>query len=342
MQTPLTIEHRIYPIKTIEEFHGSVVPFEVRSYQEDYSLAQKGSGFFDLSDWGVIEVSGPDAQDYLQRMTTVNFKVLSSDSVASGAFLTGRGGVVVLGTFRKVRENAFLFYVTPNQTQKALEHIEKFHFQEKLEVKDRTQELALLGLWNWNESVEPMKVQSAKIGGWGVSLWQDQRRKSLVWCEVPRNEGQSIIAELINRGFSFLGMHLFHFLRVRSGLPWVGWEVSENDLVLEANLEDAVARNKGCYPGQEVVERIFTYGQVNRKLLKVELFSQNAYSLPQTPLELSLEDIEVGQLMSVLADPGNANRAFGLAYIKKAYWNSKENIPVTSGVELKIITDDWE
>jgi|688.fasta_scaffold206207_1 folate-binding protein YgfZ len=337
MQTPLTIENHLFPIHSIKEFHGSIVPFEVKSYTEDYLLSQKGSGFFDLSDWGIIEISGPDAKDYLQRMTTINFKSFPDDSVASGAFLTGRGGVVVLGCFRKSKEDSYLFYVSPNQTQKAIEHIEKFHFQEKLEVKDKTGELALLGLWNWKDVSESMKVQTAKMGESRLILWRDQRQDNLVWCEVPRNQGRELLLALHRSGFAFLGMHLFHFFRAESGLPWVGWEVADTDLILEANLEGSVARNKGCYPGQEVVERIFTYGQVNRKLLRTELFSESPFVLPNTPTDLKWGDQVIGQLMSVIADPGKAGRAVGLAYIKKPYWASKEFIRVNPSVELKIM-----
>lgn len=309
MQTPITLQNPIFPIKTIQEFRGSLVPFEVASYQEDFESSKKG-GFFDLTDWGVIEISGVDATDYLQRMSTANIKKLAREESVEGAFLTGKGTIISLGTFLKKQDDCYWFCVSPDQTEKTLQHLEQFHFQEKLEIKDKTQELAVLGLWNPPGDYHQVVVQ--------------------------RKEAEKTFQDLKRQGLSFLGMHLYHFLRVQRGLPWVGWEVSDADLILEASLDQAVARNKGCYPGQEVVERIFTYGQVNRKLLRVELYLKEPGVLPVTPQEFKKGSESVGKLMSAIQCPEDVQKSVGLAFVKKGFWESKESFSLDSGIKLKL------
>jgi folate-binding protein YgfZ len=318
---PITIEKKLFPVKKIIEFHGETIAYEVETFSKDFENSEQG-GFFDLSNWGVIEIAGPDSLDYLQRMSTANMKPLTVGFNASGAFLTGKGTLISIGTFLCVEANRFLFIVSPNQTENALTHLEMFHFQEKIEIKDRTSELALIGLWR---SKENLLKQS----------WQSSREKNLSYALLPRDEYGKVILELHKQGLAFLGMRLFHYFRIQAGLPWMGWEVGPADLVLEAGLDDFVARNKGCYPGQEVVERIFTYGQVNRKLMRVKIEGQGLESVPQEQ-EIKQDDgTVVGTLKSLMANPKLEDPGFGLAYVRKAFWESTAEFRTDIGLKIK-------
>lgn len=289
--------------------------------QRDYELAQSG-GYFDLSDWGVIEVQGPDSKDFLQRLSTVNLKTMEDGQLVPGAFLTGRGTVVVFGNLLRIHSERYLWMTAPNQRQLSLEHFEKFHFQERLEIKDCTATFALVGFWN-------KKPPGLK------NIWGDAWRPSLFWHLFERAQLAHHLKEWQAQGFSPLGMQLFHFFRVQAGIPWLGWEVSETELVLEAGLEKAVARNKGCYPGQEVVERIFTYGQVNKKLLRVSLELSSPH-VPQAPdLEILRGTEKIGQLKSILIQPKNQSQAVGLAYIKKSFWESDEVVQINPFIRIR-------
>ncbi|NBT58160.1 hypothetical protein EBT16_05185, partial [bacterium] len=224
MQIPITIKKQLFPIQKVEELFGEEVPFEIETYEADWENAKTG-GFFDLSCWGVIEISGPDALDYLQRMSSANVKSLEVQSSTPGTFLTGKGTLVAMGTFWRPDSQRFLFTVSPNLIEKTLAHLEMFHFQEKLEIKNRTSDLAVIGLW---------KVPSSVL----ESSWHETRVPDLSYLVVNRIELEPKLLELSRKKLPFLGMHVFHYLRVRAGLPWMGWEVSEADLVLEAGLED--------------------------------------------------------------------------------------------------------
>ena len=83
MQIPITIEKKLFPVQKEEVLTGEKVPFEIVSYQTDWEKSEQG-GFFDLSCWGLIEVSGPDASNYLQRMSSINIESLAVNSSVCG------------------------------------------------------------------------------------------------------------------------------------------------------------------------------------------------------------------------------------------------------------------
>ena len=58
-------------------------------------------------------------------------------------------------------------------------------------------------------------------------------------------------------------------LRLEAGVPWAGVDMDESVLVIEAGLDHALSFSKGCYLGQEVVERITARVHVNRRLVGV-------------------------------------------------------------------------
>ena len=69
-------------------------------------------------------------------------------------------------------------------------------------------------------------------------------------------------------GIKAVGSHAREALRIEAGLPKAGPDLNEEIVPPEANLEGkAFSLNKGCYPGQEVVARMDTYGNVRRHLV---------------------------------------------------------------------------
>ena len=65
---------------------------------------------------------------------------------------------------------------------------------------------------------------------------------------------------------SWVGAEAQNILRIEAGIPRYGVDFNEDNLLLEVGIDYAVSFNKGCYLGQEVVERIRSRGHVNKKL----------------------------------------------------------------------------
>ena len=105
-------------------------------------------------------------------------------------------------------------------------------------------------------------------------------------------------------------VHAREVLRIEAGLPKAGPDLNEEIVPPEANLEGkAFSLNKGCYPGQEVVARMDTYGNVRRKLVGLVLKDS---VVPPHGAKLYSGDREVGWISSAVRSPQlNKVVAFG-------------------------------
>jgi folate-binding protein YgfZ len=111
-------------------------------------------------------------------------------------------------------------------------------------------------------------------------------------------------------GMKAFGNHAREALRIEAGLPKAGPDLNEDIVPPEANLEGkAFSLNKGCYPGQEVVARMDTYGNVRRKLVGLVLKDS---IVPPHGAKLYSGDREVGWISSAVRSPQlNKTIAFG-------------------------------
>jgi len=314
---------------TKRSYLGADVIWEVNGYAKDFEIARSSGGYFDLSHWGVVQIEGPDAEDFLQRITSADIKSLDENTTVHAALLTGKGQVVTIGFFQKTSQG-YHYLLAPSQTELALEHLGKFHFTEDLAFKKA--DFSLVALWNskfLGADLIPMKNVKKE----GVEVFQDDLRTPLKWVKLSSGEVSKFTRNLEERGIKRLGYRLFEYFRIKAGVPVVGIEASEKHIILETNFERAVSRTKGCYPGQEVVERILTYGDVNRKLLPV-IVNTNEITLP---VALVQGDKKVGELMSWAVLPEDPARAVGLAYIGKKFWTATESFTTESkGIQVDL------
>lgn len=253
---------------------------------------------------GVVSLTGPDAADFLNRLSTLDFKKWDASRTRLGAFLTGRSGVVALGYFQSAPDG-FHYIVPQHVLATALEHIEKFHFAERMQIQDVSKQ--------WDVA--------ALVGGAGQ--WADAWLPEVQWSKVPAgSRAPSPVQD----------ERLLEFAWIEKGAPRVGVDIDSTVMILEAGLERAVDRGKGCYPGQEVVERIFTYGQVNRKLFPVRITGD--WKGQSLPMKFSHGDRVGATLVGALSNPQGGADA-GLAFVTRALWETAEPF-VQDGIKIDV------
>jgi folate-binding protein YgfZ len=129
-------------------------------------------------------------------------------------------------------------------------------------------------------------------------------------------------------GAAAAGVDAFEVLRIESGTPWHGRDVSTDTLALEAPYEAAISFRKGCYLGQEVMERVSARGHVNRKLVGVELAGD---VVPPAGARLFAGGREIGWITSA-AYSWRLARVIGLAYVRREH--------LAPGTALALDADD--
>jgi aminomethyltransferase len=129
-------------------------------------------------------------------------------------------------------------------------------------------------------------------------------------------------------GVKAFGATALESLRVEAGLPKMGPDLNENVVPPEANLEGkSFSLTKGCYPGQEVVARMDTYGAVRRRL--TGLILKDAV-VPPAGAKLFSGDREIGWISSAVLSP-SLQKVIALAFPLRDY--------AKPGTELSVETD---
>ncbi len=339
MPNCLCVEKKLFNIRTIHSVAGSLVPWEVKGYFKDFEMSNHPWGFFDLSHWESVAMAGKDSSDFLHRMSTCNLNKLEKTQLNYLAFLTGKANPIAFGQILKLDDENFVLQFPAGQGTLALDHIEKFHFAEDFQSR-LILDQGLTALWIPQGiqssfsllalSQKPFESFSAVVEGIPVTYWRDDVRPELFWVTMKRDALEDFWMVCRREGGNLLGLRLFEFFRILAGVPQVGQELSEKEIFLEANFEQGVARNKGCYPGQEVIERIFTYGQVNKKLLPVTLSTVTVFPTP--PFFLQSESGPAASVVSLAEFPENPAKATGLAYVGKAHWDFSGQLQGPQGI----------
>lgn len=137
---------------------------------------------------------------------------------------------------------------------------------------------------------------------------------------IPRDSlgavAEQLVAAAKRAGGGACGWQAYETARIEAGIPRFGADMDETNLPLECGLEArAVSYTKGCYIGQEVINRVHSVGHVNRELRGLRL-ADDLKALPQRGDKLFQADKEVGHITSAVYSPrlkGN----IALGYVRR-------------------------
>jgi folate-binding protein YgfZ len=119
-------------------------------------------------------------------------------------------------------------------------------------------------------------------------------------------------------GAAWVGQEALETLRVEAAIPAYGMDFSEDNLLLETGLDDHVSFTKGCYLGQEIVERVRSRGHVNRKLCG--LLIDGAVPARQGDA-IRAGEKQIGTITSSVYSPRLA-RTVALGYVHRDHWET--------------------
>jgi aminomethyltransferase len=109
-------------------------------------------------------------------------------------------------------------------------------------------------------------------------------------------------------------MEAFNSIRLESGTAWFGQDYDDKNIPHEAGLEHShISYTKGCYTGQEIVERVRSRGQVNRMRVLLKFDSNQP---PSTGTALTADGKEAGHITRTAFSP-ELQTAIGMAYVRR-------------------------
>ena len=288
---------------------------------DDYRAAIEGVALFDLSQYGKIELTGPDAASFLQNLCTQDVKSLPVGATCEAFLTTSKARVVAHVWITHTASSVLRLDMVAGQAEKVLAHLNHFLISEKVEIADRTHDFALFRL------VGPLanKLSSG-----------DFRQHTLLALDgvdlfCPVVEADALRQRLIAAGDVPASPATYQTLRIEAGLPEYGIDIDENRLAMEVGrTAQAICYTKGCYLGQETIVMARDRGQVNRLLVGVKIPDGAATG---TGAKLFRSGEEVGQATSSVHSP-RLGHAIALAYLRRGNWDPNTELvidPTTDG-----------
>lgn len=265
--------------------------------------------YYLLNDWKIFSVIGPDAADFLQRISSQNYKVPKAGEAKDMAILTATGDIIGFCIGFQPNVNEFYFAVHQREFAATLKQLEAFFFTENLEIKAKPDLSALLLTDRTDD--RGMARHAPTVSTNGIFFLRPTLAPDDQWLFIENTQLSKFISDLNCQKVSELDQSEFQFRRIVAGWPISGVDYDEDTMILAAGLSSGVAFNKGCYPGQEVVERATAIGASPKKLVSMEF-----ERCPALPGPIQIEGKEVGRLTSVAELNG---KVFGLGQLRTKF-----------------------
>lgn len=292
------------------------------SLEESLKQIQKGAGHILSTKHGHLRVIGSDAASYLHRLTSNNVLDLPVGQDQTNALLDRKG--MVLSLFHLIRLTTDKFYLaTPGIVrQRTHEILEKNRFRDQVAFEDVSESSALLTL------------VGSQVSDIAIPDSLKTYRESSVVTPILNICGPRDQILEFEKKLSFeaplLDPQALRLAHIKSGIPEYGVDIDETHLLLEAPIPVAYQRNKGCYPGQEVVERIASYGKGRAPRTLCALASVGSLEISKGEPVLTAEKELAGTITSALFDPLE-NKTYFLAYLEHKFTDGTKPLSTRFG-----------
>ncbi|MGE3497795.1 MAG: folate-binding protein YgfZ [Candidatus Binatia bacterium] len=297
----------------LEQFHGLALPAHFGDPEREWRAARGGAAAFPAAYRRLIAATGADRAEFLQGMLTNDVKALVPGTGCYAAQLNQTGKVI---TDLRVYADAERMWLDVVAWRAALmrEQLERFIIADDVELTEIEQVQPLIHLEGPTAAAvagevlgldalpaTPFAHQAVTFNGRAVEVANASETGIggvLIWG-APASTGPLLDA-CREAGAVPAGMRALDMLRIEAGVPWPGIDMDETTLIMEIGLDPAISFSKGCYLGQELVERVSARGHVNR-VLRGLVLEAGAVPAPRAPV--LLDDREVGYATSAARSP---------------------------------------
>ncbi|MGA2411946.1 MAG: hypothetical protein ABSG46_16370, partial [Candidatus Binataceae bacterium] len=309
--------------------------------EQQYEAITSGAGIARLGGRLVVRVTGDDRVSFLHGMCSQDIKNLPAGAAAPALLLTEHAHVVA--EFIVYAEaDALLIEIERDAWPRARSHLEQFLVADDVEFEE-CGDLAVIDVEGPLAGSAVAAVAGEEAGA--LKEWRHFFAGATRIASVPRfgapaftlildqSEADHLIKELADAGGQRpqINQAILEILRVEHGLAEAGVDTFEKTLALEARLERAISFNKGCYIGQETIERATARGGIKKRLCSLSI---NAAEAPPVNSAVTFEGKESGRLTSVVRSPKLG--FIGLAILHYSAWSAG------SRVTIKAADRSWE
>ncbi|HEX9444310.1 MAG TPA: aminomethyltransferase family protein [Candidatus Binatia bacterium] len=321
--------HRARGAELVEE-GGWILPARFGAPLDEYAAVRSAAGLFDLCDHAVVRLTGPDRVSFLQGMVSNDVKKLAPGHGLYAAVLDVNGKV--LADLRVLADDeSFILLLREPLKRKVIDHLNRYLVADDVEIEDPDGRYGVVSLQGphallWLGAAAPRQDpplhmydhRMLRVGGRAVRAVRSTHTGEEGFDLLTEVGDLAAVVEELERAGAPLsarwaGFEAGEILRIEAGLPRYGVDMDEDTLLLETGLDHAVSFQKGCYLGQEVIERVHSRGHVNKKLAGLML---DGKSPARRGDRISAGDREIGRITSSVFSP-KINRVIALGYLQR-------------------------
>jgi folate-binding protein YgfZ len=282
-----------------------------------YQALREHAAWLDLSARGKIRATGEDRARLLHAMTTQQVEQMKPGDGAYAFFLNAQGRI--LGDANLFRfEEYFLLDTEPETRQKLFEHLDRYIIADDVTLEDLTPEMATIAV-EGPQAASVLEKLGAPIpeNAYQTRAWGDRivARVSSTGSKgffvlLPASGKPELVGQMA--AVPEASADDARLVRIEHGHPRYGEEITERYLVQETAQTHAVNFTKGCYLGQEIVERVRSRAQIHRVLRRLEI---DALEPPAAGTKLTSDGAAAAEIVSSAFSPALA-KVIALAYVR--------------------------
>lgn len=299
---------------------------------EEHNTTRKIAGLFDIDHMGQLEVKGPDALPYLQKMVTYDISKIKLWGTHYAHLCYADGGIVDDLFIYNLPGRYFIAYNAESTGTKDYQWFKLHTYGFDVEVKDISKETYMLALQGPKAQEIMQKVTDVDLskvpfhtategkvagvltlisatgytGEYGYELYFPAEKAGVVWDRIME-AGKPL-------GMVPCGLGARDILRFEPCMPLYSQELSPDINSIEARMSWAVSFEKGDFIGRDALLKAKIVGP-KRKLIGFEMVERG---VPRTAYPIAVEGKEVGFVTSGMYSP-TTGKFLGLGYVPSEY-----------------------
>ncbi len=292
----------------------------------EFQTLLKGSGLYDLGDRVKIKLTGGDRTRWLNGMISNNVRDLAPGRGVY-SFLLNPQGRIQADLYAFNRGESLLVDLERLQRDKVVQVFDHFIIADDVEMADVSDKITALGLTGPESRAVLQRagisipelaylqfadIELQKIPITVLRAGEEAKESWQVW--IAPDHVNTLWNALVKAGATPTGTTALSLFRISRGIPQFGQDIRDRDLPQETGQARALNFTKGCYLGQEIVERIRSRGAVHRQFMAFTVEGP----LPEPGTKIQSAEKEVGEITSSAIQPfPGGETAVALGYLRR-------------------------